>query len=242
MRGCVLTGVWGAGKTSIYQRVIARLVDSGCQSMVAMPQAATITTHTYTPGRAAEHAIAVQSWLHNLTGFLTDLDHRFHASTLPRHRFAHAWTPTTVLEGLGFDIPVYNLLIARDALLDHEHQLAALGLHLLVLHVPDIEIRGHCVESTRRHRGEKWSAYLDGFGSDDTARAAHIQRAQDRLLTWVDTSPMPSRILDVAKQDWDGLARQVSDLISVDATHDQHRRSEPTPATCAGSPPASQPR
>ncbi|WP_197672067.1 hypothetical protein [Alloactinosynnema sp. L-07] len=237
----MLAGVWGAGKTSIYQRVLAQLAEGGCQSLIAMPQAATITTHTYTPGSGGDHATAILSWLNALTDFLTDLDRRFQNSTLPGHRFAHAWTPTAVLEGLGFDVPVYEPPIHRDTLLDHEQRLAAIGLHLVVLHVPDELIRGHCVEGTRRHRGERWSVYLDRFGADDAARAAHIRRAQDRLLAWADTSPMPAHIIDVDRQDWDDLASRVAELITepLGATHDQRHRSEPTPATCAGSPPAS---
>lgn len=215
MRGCVLTGVWGAGKTSVYRRIITRLTDAGCQSLIAMPQAATITTHTYTPGKPHEHAANIVSWLDKLTAFLEDIEGRFRASTLPRHRFAPAWAPTCVLECLGFDAPIYGLPLARHALLEIEHRLAALGVHLVLLRVPDDRIRVQCLDSTRLHRGERWARYLDGFGPDDKARVDHIRRAQDTLLRWLGTSPMPLHVIDTEAEDWEAYACQITDLVTT---------------------------
>lgn len=222
MRGCVLAGVWGAGKTSTYKRSIARLIAGGCESVIAMPQAATITTHTYAPGSTTDHAAGIQSWLDDLTSFLEGLDDRFQASTLPSHRFATTWTPTCLLEGLGFDLPVYELPVPRSALLDIEHRLAAIGLRLIVLRVPSERIQAQCIESTKTHRGPRWTKYLNGFGSDDLARTQHVQRAQDRLMRWARTSPMPLHVIDTTTDNWDGYAREVTDLITSAprATHD----------------------
>jgi transposase InsO family protein len=215
VRGCVLAGVWGAGKTSVYQRTVARLVKDGCQSLVSMPQAATITTHTYAPGQPHQHAANILSWLENLTTFLEEIDRRFQASTLPTHRFAPAWTPTCVLEGLGFDAPLYGLPLDRADVRVVERRLGALGLHLVFLRVPDHRVRAQCVESTRLHRGPKWARYLDGFGSTDAVRAKHIKHAQDELMRWAQSSPLPLCVIDTTAQDWDTYARQVADLITA---------------------------
>lgn len=237
----MLAGVWGAGKTSVYRRTIAQLVADGCQSLITMPQAATLTTHTYTPGDPHEQATGIRSWLDNLTAFLEDLDHRFQASTLPSHRFAPVWTPTCVLEGLGFDAPVYGLPLPRHALLAIEHRLAALGLHLVVLRVPGHRVRAQCVESTRVHRGPQWISYLERFGPDDQARADYIQHAQDSLLRWAQKSPLPLHLIDTVTGDWDTYAYRVAELITSPpkARHDQHRPSVPNAAAAADSPPAS---
>jgi hypothetical protein len=238
VRGCVLTGVWGAGKTSVYERTVTRLIASGCQSLIAMPQAATVTTHTYVPGDAADHAAGIRSWLGSLAAFLEDLDCRFQSSSLPGHRFAHAWTPTCVLEGLGFDLPVYELPAPRDALLDIEHRLAAIGLRLVVLHVPSRRIRAQCVEFTRLHRGPRWTKYVNGFGPDDRARAEHVERAQDRLMDWARTSPLPLHVISVDRGSWDDHAREVTSLITspTRAKHDRHHPNVPTPAAAADNP------
>lgn len=214
MKGCVLAGVWGAGKTSVHQRTVARLVKDGCQSLISMPQAATITTHTYTPGHPSDHAANILSWLDALTAFLEELDRRFQASTLPRHRFASAWTPTCVLEGLGFDAPVYGLPLDRATIRDVEQRLHALSVHLVVLRVPDHYIRAQCVESTRLHRGAKWARYLETFGPNDATRAEHIRGAQDDLMGWARASPLPLCVIDTAAQDWDAYAYRVADLLA----------------------------
>lgn len=237
MRGSLLAGVWGAGKTTVYQRCVGRLITDGCQSLIALPQAATLTTHTYTSGTASDHLAGIRSWLDNLTSFLEDLDRRFQASTLPSHRCAPTWTPTCILEGFSFDIPVYGLPIGRHSLLGIEHQLAAIGLHLVVLRVPNHRIRQQCIESTRAQRGPRWSAYIDGFGPDDRARTEYVERAQDRLMHWADTSPMPSHVIDVNANDWNDYANEISSLIMSPpkATHDGHHPNAPTPAAAAHS-------
>jgi len=237
----VLAGVWGAGKTSVYQRSVTRLIASGCQSLIALPQAATLTTHTYAPGNAADHAVGIRSWLDNLAAFLEDLDRRFQASTLQGHRFATAWMPTCVLEGAWFDVPVYELPIPRDATLDIEHRWSAIGLHLVVLHVPSHRIRTQCVESTRVCRGPQWMKYLDGFGPDDRKRTEYVERAQDRLMHWAQTSPLPLHVIDTDTGDWDGYAREVAELVTspLKATHAQPHPTAPRRASAADSPRAS---
>jgi hypothetical protein len=212
----VLAGVYGAGKTSVYQRTVARLVKDGCQSLVSMPQAATITTHTYAPGQPHDHAANILSWLKTLTAFLEEIDRRFQASTLPHHRFAPAWTPTCVLEGLGFDAPIYGLPLDRALLRDIEQRLGDLGLHLVLLRVPDHRIRTQCVESTRLHRGPKWARYLESFGACDAARAEHIGRVQDELMRWAQTSPLPLSIIDTATQDWNIYAGELPTFSTKD--------------------------
>lgn len=214
MRGCVLAGVWGAGKTSVYQRTLERLAEAGYASLIAMPQAATITTHTYTSGTPHEHATHIMSWLDQLTSFLEDTHRRFHASTLPEHRFASTWRPTCLLEGLGFDAPLYGLPITRDSLIRDEHRLAALGVHVVLLRVPEDRIRTQCVESTRDHRGSKWARYLDRFGPTDASRAECIRQVQAELIRWVQTSPLPLQVLDTTTQDWDAYADQVAESIA----------------------------
>lgn len=214
MRGCVLVGVWGAGKTSVYQRTVARLTTAGCQSLIAVPQAATITTHTYAPGTPAEHAGRIVSWLNHLTTFLEETNQRFQASGLGQHRFAPAWAPTCILEGLGFDVPMYELPIRRDTLNDVEGRLATLGLRLVLLRVPDDRILPQCVESTRYHRGAKWAGYLEAFGATDAARARHIRRMQAELVRWAHTSPLPLHVIDTATMDWDTYAYRVAGLIT----------------------------
>ncbi|MGH3567094.1 MAG: hypothetical protein ACRDRH_13895 [Pseudonocardia sp.] len=237
MRGCLLAGVWGAGKTTVYQRCIARLIADGCQSLIALPQAATLTTHTYTSGSSIDHMAGIRSWLDNLTSFLEDLDQRFQASTLPSHRFAPAWTPTCLLEGFGFDVPVYGLPLGRHPLLAIEHRLAAIGLHLVVLRVPTHRIREQCIESTRAQRGPRWNTYLDEFGPDDSARTEHVERAQDRLMHWAHSSPVPLHIIDVTGDGWDDHANEIANLITSPqkATHDRHHPNAPTPAAAARS-------
>jgi hypothetical protein len=240
VRGCVIAGVWGAGKTSIYERVVARLISSGCQSLITLPQATTLTTHTYAPGDPASQAAEILSWLENLSAFLKDAEQRFRRSALSEHRFAHAWTPTCVLEGLGFDLPVYELPVSRYALLEIEHRLALIGLRLVVLHVPIDQIRDRCVESTRRHRGPRWTEYVNGFGPSEHARVEHVERAQDRLMDWARSSPLPLHVFNVDSADWDDLASEVVHLITAsEATRASRRPTAPTTATCAGSPHAS---
>ncbi|MGJ7905513.1 hypothetical protein ACOQFL_03420 [Actinopolyspora sp. H202] len=180
-----------------------------------MPQAATITTHTYRVGNRHDQTAELLRWLDVLTCFLEDLDQRFQASTLPTHRFAFQWTPICLLEGVGFDLPLYELPVDRDQLWSHEQRLADLGVRLVVLRVPTTAILNQCLVSTRAYRGTKWGDYLQRFGTDDRERALCLDRLQRRLLEWAYSSPLPCHIIDSDDKDWDTHARRVCELIST---------------------------
>jgi hypothetical protein len=205
----VLAGVWGAGKTTLMRACATRLAAHPCDHLIVVPQAATVTTHTYTRRSAAEQAAGMGAWIETLTGYLEVVDAAWRASTLPGHRFAPQWEPTALIEGLGFDAPVYGLPLPREEMREHEARLACLGLHLFVLAVPPERIREQCVRSTRLHRGPRWGAYLETLGAADDARAARAAAAQDALMSWAAASPMPLTVLDADPDDYERTARTI---------------------------------
>jgi hypothetical protein len=214
MRGCVLAGVWGTGKSEIYRRVLTTLTSRGCDHLLALPQAASVTTCTYRPGTPQDHAAALLSWLQTLTDYLQEVDTRFRTSSLPRHRFAEYWAPTLLAEGLGFDVPVYDLPVARDQLATVEDRLAMIGVALVVLYVPPPLVQQQSVVETRHHRGPRWARYLATFGADDASIAARIASRQDELLRWARTTPMPTHVISTQRRQWQTYAEQVTRLIT----------------------------
>lgn len=238
MRGAVLAGVWGAGKTTIYRRVLTTLVSRGCDHLLALPQAASVTTHTYRPGNPREHGDALLGWLQKLGDYLHEVDTRFQASALPRHRFGVHWTPTLLAEGLGFDIPIYDLPLPRDELAATEERLAMLGIDLVLLQVPSPVIHQQCVISTRQHRGSRWARYLATFGADDTAITARIVARQDELLRWARTTPMRTHVINTQSQLWDDYAEHVTRVITGcgRASLSPPHPNRPTDAAASSSP------
>lgn len=215
MRGAVLAGIWGAGKTSTYRRTLAALAGH-CDHLLALPQAATVTTATYTSGTPAQHADTVHTIAENLTTYLTSIETRWQASSLPRHRCAARWTPTLLLEAGPLDLPVYRHElgpVSRPRAAVTEQRLADLGIHLVMLNVPEQHVRAQCVESTRAQRSSRWDHYLRRFGEDDEQTAAAFIACQRELIEWVNTSPMPHTVIDTSDRAWDSYAAEVTELI-----------------------------
>lgn len=109
---------------------------------------------------------------------------------------------------------MYEVPLAREALLDSEHRLAALNVRMVVLRVPEHHIREQCVESTRQSRGPKWTQFLRQLGPTDAARADYIRQTQDHMLEWVRTSPLLSQVIETTHRAWGCYADHVTDALT----------------------------
>ncbi|WP_066890772.1 hypothetical protein [Carbonactinospora thermoautotrophica] len=215
MNGVIIAGISGAGKTTLHRAVIAALAGAGRETLLAFPQAMTTTAHLHLAGDPAAHAAALLDWFHDAVAFAERVMHQATAGGLLTHpRYGRHWTPTLVLEGFIFDIPTHGYPIPRAAVRPLERRLAALDVTLVVLRVPPDHIQRQCVESTRRHRGERWAAHLDRLGRSDAERAAHFRRWQDDLLAWVADTPLPVVQLDTSPGRWDDYTRRIVDLFT----------------------------
>ncbi len=215
MRGAVLAGIWGAGKTSTYRRTLTALA-SQCDHLIALPQAATVTTATYTSGTPAQHTDTIYAIAENLTTYLTSIETHWQASSLPQHRCAARWTPTVLLEAGHLDLPVYRHELepaSRERAAVTEQRLADLGIHLVLLNVPEQCVRAQCVESTRASRSSRWDNYLRRFGEDDEQTATAFIARQRELTEWVNTSPMPHTVIDTSDRAWGSYAAEITELI-----------------------------
>jgi len=199
MGGAVLAGISGAGKTTLFRRMGNAITSAGREIVITLPQAMTTTCHLHFNNQPGRQAVEVLSWCDSAISFAELVMNKALTGglTTSKENYPYQWNPMLLLEGACFDIPLHDFDIKRDEIRSFEHRLAALGVVLVFLRVPEERIQERCVQSTRAHRGIGWSAHLDQLGADDPARAAHFRAQQATLAQWVETSPMAKIVLDV---------------------------------------------
>lgn len=219
MPGVIIAGISGAGKTHLHRSVVEAVTASGREIVLAFPQAMTTTAHQHLSADPCGQATRILEWCRQLTVFAERVHTQASEGNLlsETENYPYNWTPMVLLEGFVFDIPLHDFTISRQQVKETEERLTALGLILVVLEVPEHQIKAQCVESTRRHRGQGWSQHLDRLGNDDDERAEHFWQAQKRLIEWAGESPLTAYRISTGAQDWDMYTQQVLGLIEEHA-------------------------
>lgn len=219
MPGVIIAGISGAGKTHLHRSVVEAVTASGREIVLAFPQAMTTTAHQHLSGNSTGQATQILEWCRQLTVFAECVHTQASEGNLlsETENYPFNWTPMVLLEGFVFDIPLHDFAISREQVRETEERLAALGIVLVVLEVPQHQIKRQCVESTRRYRGQGWSQHLDRLGGDDDERAEHFRRAQQRLFEWADDSALSVYRISTGGQDWTAYTQQVLGIVNEHA-------------------------
>jgi thymidylate kinase len=187
MRGLIIEGVTGAGKTTVLKLVQRRLADErpGCSKLI-------LTEH-YTE-RVLENAkaagtLSYESVLAHIDDVVSQLEHIDGWKTSSKFRDVSGSAEIIALVERFFGTHVANLTVMLGCGLTSEAfrtaeriygRLATIGIRVAVLALPEAALRV-AVEDTRHRRNDAWRAYLDSIGDRGAVEAYHI-RWQEQLL------------------------------------------------------------
>jgi hypothetical protein len=207
IRGLIIEGISGAGKTTVLNRL--RLM------LARIPQEAhVVLTQQYTQ-RLVEH-LGPKKRPEDVVALLSDLllpletwSRRFEASVFADHPRRQTVEFTYVIETFHLNNLIEGGFAFDDDFRMIDRRVAALGARMAFLWIPVEDIRERSIESTRRHRGPKWLGYQEALAPDVDALTELYRRRQDRLLAMAKEGRVPIQIIDTRDIDWDRIAEDV---------------------------------
>lgn len=206
MKGLILEGIVGSGKSSILRFLRKQIIESGASSLI-LDEA--ITERHLEPLRSSDvvHSIKHLNRLVQLMQNLYDLESAAqktnHSSVqflLERFHFSHC------LDIAGFD--------RFEAYKDIDQQMLGLGSKLVVLVLREDFIRDRSVVSTKKLRGEAWTHYLEQISKTEEGVVSYYVAQQKQFVALCSRSSIPSMVVDTSNGDWEEVSYQIVDFLN----------------------------
>lgn len=204
MRGIAFAGVTGAGKSTLFARLGARLVqDNRCSPIVLRNALVQNTVLEVDETRAFDH-------LHRLLAAIEGLAVWERAASAVRQQLV------VLCESFGLNLFAERGLSSESSFATLDERRAAAGIILVHLRFDDALLEERSVVSTRLHRGPGWARYLDRLGDGLGAQALHFRKRRDAVAAWFAHARPPKVEVDTSTMAWDQLTTTLLRLVTED--------------------------
>lgn len=189
MKTLMLTGITGAGKSTLFKRIIQNNVDLRFSSKMFF---------------SAYHC---QNF-YKETNFNSERLFSFYKSIFDYKSIEYSKTIGVLFENSFYNVCLeYDLNsvdISRIEMLLQKNQCKQ-----VLLRLPENEIYNRSISSTRVHRKPSWSAYLDGFNMNDEQLTTMFKEKQEKLFDLVSHSNCPTLTLNTSEMSWDSYMDEI---------------------------------
>lgn len=196
LRGLAFCGVTGAGKSTVTDAVTRRLSDQS----VALLRNELIQN----PGLATYR----ESGVDGVRWFLKNQAERCAQVIELLGERGHL-----VCESFGVNLLAECGTADHSAYADADQLRAELGIVLVRLDIGADEVLERSVLSTRRHRGPRWSRYLDALAADLHGQAEVLEQRRRLINQHFAHSAEPKISISTSRMNWDEIADQLIELL-----------------------------
>ena len=208
MKGLILEGIVGSGKSSILLFLRKQIIENGSSSLI-LDEAITERPLEPLSSSNVETSLLHLNRLVELMVRLYDLETAAQKPIESRVQF--------VLERFHFshclDIAGFERFAAYA---DIDKQMMGLGSKLVVLTMKEDLIRERSVLSTKKFRGEAWSGYLEQIAETEEGVSAFYAAQQEHFIALCRMSTIPSMAVDTSNCDWEEASFQIVDFLNRD--------------------------
>ena len=206
MKGLILEGIVGSGKSSILRFLRKHINENGSSSFVLDEN---MTERPLEPLKSSdvEKSTKHLNRLVQLMKNLFDLESVAQKSrqiqvqfVLERFHFSHC------LDIAGID--------RFSAYADIDKQMRDLGSKLVVLTMREDVIHERSVVSTKKNRGEAWTRYLEGIAPNEKGVTEFYTAQQEYFIALCRNSVIPSMVVDTSNCDWEEVSFQIVDFLN----------------------------
>jgi tRNA uridine 5-carbamoylmethylation protein Kti12 len=194
MSSVIVTGLWGAGKTTYIRDHLSELLSQGNESLISVGPALLSGQIVVDEATKLYRTVCGE----HVARLVSDRKSAQHA--LRTSSRIGTLMPRWVFDSLMFNVPVYGVGGAREDYLPLEQTLSENDTIVKYLRVPQDKLIQVCVEATISDRGEKWKAYLRRISLNfDGGLDEMLQARLSSLESWLYSSPLH---VDVVEREW----------------------------------------
>ena len=189
MKTLMLTGITGAGKSTLFKSMTQKANDLEFSSKMFF---------------SAYHC---QNFFKE-TNFNSESLYKFYKSIFDFEGIEYSKTIGVLFENSFYNVCLeYDLNsvdISRIEILLQKHQCKQ-----VLLSLPENEIYNRSILSTRIHRKPSWSAHLDGFNMNDEQLTTMFKEKQEKLLDLASHNLCPTLTINTSEMSWDSYIDKI---------------------------------
>ena len=205
MKGLILEGIPGSGKTSVLRELKKKTADMDASWLLLNEQ---ITERPLEPLKSADlrKSIAHLNRLTNLLSGMQEITNGNEKHKAAEFRF--------ILERFHFSHCLDIAGVEKfESYVEVDRRLNELRSKIVVLRLDDAHILDRCVNSTKQHRPLAWAKYLDRIADTDQGIADHYRKQQEQFIGLCRKTSIPSMVVDASSGDWEDLSFQILEFI-----------------------------
>jgi deoxyadenosine/deoxycytidine kinase len=189
MKILMLTGITGAGKSTLFSNLSKKVGDLAFSSEMFF---------------SAYHC---QNFFKE-TKFNSESLYAFYKSVFDFESIEYSKAIGALFENSFYNVCLeYNINsvdVSKIETLLQKHQCKQ-----VVLMLPENKIYNRSIVTTRIHRKPAWSVYLDGFNMSDECLTTMFKEKQEKLLNLTHHSPCPTLTINTSEMNWDLYTEEI---------------------------------
>lgn len=203
MRGVILEGIPGTGKSQIYRLLVGETAQKNLSLFALSENCTERMLEPLRQASLAESLSILDRIIFVLEGYAQlpclNVSGKNKFFLLERFHFSHC-----------LDIAGMEYWNRYSGI---EDKLKSFDAVVIVLTIAPEDIPERTLRQTRKVRPASWSSYLNTLGKTDTEIAGYYRQQQEQLVALSRRSLLPCHFVDTTKQNWTETAEKISHIL-----------------------------
>lgn len=204
MRRLIIEGITGAGKSTMYKKLVDELGVSFGNNLLALDE--------YLTWRIFEKQQNIEKFsketFDSIINFVSWVTTEYCNAELQNTSKGQDEELCCLIEGFHWNAYVRGVLSKED-FYEIENRLHKMGFEIIFLTLSDDKIRERSVNETRKYRTIGWSKYLETLGNSDDEISLKFKERQDKFYQVYEQSPLDKIQIRTDEKKWNEYVAQI---------------------------------
>lgn len=204
MRRLIIEGITGAGKSTIYKKLVEKIDVSFGNNLLAFDE--------YLTWRLYEKKSDIEKFsketFYNIINFMSWIITEYSYANLQNTSKGRDEELCCLIEGFHWNAYVRGILTISD-FYEIENKLHEMGFEIVYLTLSDDQIKIRSVIETRKYRSPGWSDYLSTIGSSDDDIALKFRDRQEKFTQLYEKTVLSKMQIITDEKKWDEYVEQI---------------------------------